>query len=125
MVVVSPGHPQLNGKAGVYYGSVVKGKPLLVYPDAEIILPTDPEHVHTGFDSFTMPPSALFLEGDTLSVAARNNDETTVFNVATGAIHSGDLYRSVWFSSWEIAVPGSNGQKHTICRITCDNLAQV
>jgi hypothetical protein len=120
LVAVSPGHPQLNGKPGIFNASVVQGQTLLVFPDAKIILPSSPEHIHVGLNSISKPLGALFLQNETLGIAASDGLETWVFDVANGEALQGEFYRSVWFSAWEIAIQGPDGEMRTLCRVTTD-----
>ncbi|GEO18070.1 hypothetical protein [Microvirga aerophila] len=118
LVVVSPGHPSLEGQVGIFDGSVVRNRTLLAFPEARIILPTAREHMHVDFNEFHMPPGALFLAKDALVIAASDGSRSWGFNAADGAIVRGDLTGSAWFSAWEIAVPDIKGEWQTLCHVS-------
>src|SRR4051794_127904 len=46
LIAVSPGHPDLDGDPGVLLGSVIQHQPILIFPEARVMLPTDLQHIH-------------------------------------------------------------------------------
>ena len=118
LIAVSPGRPDLEGDPGLLHGSVIQHQPILIFPEARVIVPTDRQHIHLGLDDRSPPRGALVMVGDDLGVAAAVDEhETGVFSLSTGAVLDPND-GSVWFSSWEIVHPGPGDAQHRICRVT-------
>src|SRR3954465_10625718 len=99
LIAVSPGHPDLNGDPGVLLGSVIQHQPILIFPEARVLLPTDLQDIHLGLTHSSPPRGALVMVGDDLGVAAAVDvRETWVFSIGTGAVLEPNDWR-VWFSS--------------------------
>jgi hypothetical protein len=118
LIIVSPGHPDLDGDPGLLLGSVIQHQPVVIFPEARVVLPTDLQHIHLGLTHSSPPRGALVLVGDDLGVAAAvDGRETWVFSIGTGAGLEPNPW-SVWFSSWELVHPGPDNTPHRICRVT-------
>src|SRR5215212_5629481 len=118
LIVVPPGDPDLDGEPDVLLGSVIQYQPILIFPEARVILPTDLQDIHLGLTPSSPPRGALVMVGDDLGIAAAvDGRETWVFSIGTGAGLEPDTW-SVWISSWEIVHPGPDDTPHRICRVT-------
>ena len=77
LIAVSPGRPDLEGDPGLLHGSVIQHQPILIFPEARVIVPTDRQHIHLGLDDSSPPRGALVMVGDDLGVAAAVDEHET------------------------------------------------
>jgi hypothetical protein len=69
LIIVSPGHPDLDGDPGLLLGSVIQHQPVVIFPEARVVLPTDLQHIHFGLTHSSPPRGALVMVGDDLAAS--------------------------------------------------------
>ena len=115
-LLLSPGHPDLDGAPGVLFHSVFARKPIFAFDDATIEYRIDAEHLKfEQWDASNKSKTMYLLDRSPYVKFTYETFDEKIINLMTGRFEAPDITEAATVSGWRIVWTDAQGETHPIC----------